>query len=73
MTYAIAKATYCGTAKFYVTRILQGGLRIDNARVENGKDPWQARKFKTLASANAAREKLARVGLYDDYHVIEVA
>ena len=73
MTFAIGKNTYDKTAKFVVTRILQDGYRIDNARVENGKNFWQARKFATLASANKALDKMAQNGGYDDYSVIEIA
>lgn len=68
--FAIAKSTYCGYAKYFVTSIGDGGRTINNVRVDNGNNPWQARKFKTLAAANKARDAMAERGSYDDYHVI---
>ena len=71
MTYVIAKAGIYG-ARYVVTGIKQGGLRLDNVRLEEGKplsSAWQARVFATLEAADKAREQLATVGGYDDYFV----
>lgn len=68
--FAIAKDTYCGNAKLFVTAIKDGGRAIDNARVENGKDPWQARKFKTRSAADKAQADMSARGGYDDYRVV---
>lgn len=73
--YAIAKDAMHGR-KFYVTRILRGGLSIDNqlsdpdARYDIGKA--LARKFKTLAAAEKALGAMRTVGGFDDYQILEI-
>jgi hypothetical protein len=74
MTYAIAKrAMYTEGAHYYVTKIKQGGLRIDNAAYLGNAYPWAARQFKTRAQADKALHTLATVGGFDDYEVVELA
>lgn len=75
MAFAIAKINYNKTARFFVTAIKQGGLSIDNLRVEMGEEEkhvWQFRIFENIKSANRACEKLHLVGGYDDYFVVPI-
>lgn len=69
MPYAIAKPTAFGDGRYYVRSILRGGLSIDNYRVEDGKFPYLARKFRSLQSAEKALEKMQSVGGFDDYKI----
>jgi len=75
MSYAIAKRAYDGYSASYVTAIRKGGLSIDNARIFDTClriDHWKVRKWKTEESADAALEKLARVGGFDDYEIVQL-
>ena len=74
MAYAIGKAGMHG-ARYMVTAVRQGGRLLDNVRVEPGREAatmWQARTWATRAAADKARERLATVGGYDDYHVCDL-
>jgi hypothetical protein len=74
MTYAIAKrAMYTEGAHYYVTKIKQGGMRIDNMAYHGSAFPWSARQFKTREQADKALHQLATVGGFDDYVVVELA
>jgi len=71
MVYVIAKQGTYG-ARYVVTAIKQGGLSMDNVRVEEGRalaSVWQARTFASQKAADKALERLATVGGYDDYFV----
>jgi hypothetical protein len=71
MAYIIAKQGTYG-ARYVVTAIKQGGLLLDNVRVEEGRaltSVWQARTFAGQKAADKALERLATVGGYDDYFV----
>ena len=62
--------------RIYVTKILRGGLSIDN----RFSDPGErynvalaiARKFKTLAAAEKALRAMRDVGGFDDYEIEEL-
>jgi hypothetical protein len=75
VSFVIAKQGLYG-ARYVVTAIKQGGLRLDNVRVEEARalsSVWQARTFATRKAADKALERLATVGGYDDYFVVDAA
>lgn len=73
--FAIAKECQFGR-RLYVTRILKGGLSIDNARSDpdarHDFGKAVARKFKTREAADKARALMFDVGGFDDYHVVVI-
>ncbi len=62
--------------KIYVTRILRGGLSIDNRFSDPGEHfnvaLALARKFKTLGAAEQALQSMRDVGGFDDYQIEEI-
>lgn len=72
MTFAIAKpAAFEGD--IYVTKVLKGGLRIDNVIVrDKSRLPvmaWQIKKYATCKAAEKDLQKM-REGGFDDYAVV---
>lgn len=62
--------------KFYVTKILRGGLSIDNHTYDPN-DRYNvaqaiARKFKTLAAAEKALQSMRDVGGFDGYQIEQI-
>lgn len=58
-----------------VTRILRGGLQMDNYRTfaDHGIQPAHiARKFATRESAAKALDNLAKVGGFTDFEIMEL-
>ena len=72
MTYYIAKL-HDHDCMHVVTRILRGGLSIDNRYVhahDRLRPSMHCRQFQTRARANKALQTMARVGGFDDYIVL---
>ena len=74
--YYIAKRGY-GDGLHVVTRILRGGLSIDNRYVHGPQDRLRpsmlCRAFKTESAARGALAKMQRVGGFDDYQIFNPA